>query len=149
MLLDRRHSFFQNLLRGIPLQYLLREAHFFNSRFYVNEDVLIPRSETELLVEDALDLIRQKKYQSVADIGTGSGCVALSLLTESNEDLRVFAVDIDQKALDVCAVNAFRLANKKPRGSSLELLLGDRVSPLATKVDLIATNPPYIDEDAD
>lgn len=145
MLLDERDPLFSRLLQGEPLEYILGEAHFFTSRFFVNSNVLIPRNETEILVEDALGLIKNRGYKSFADIGTGSGCVALSILCEADRPLSALATDISEKALEVCAVNAFRHQCRFPQGSEFQMKLGDRFQPLEEKVDLIVSNPPYID----
>lgn len=148
-LFDRQDPLLQRLLFGEPLEYLTGEAFFFTSRFFVNRNVLIPRSETELLVEDALALIKKNDYKTFADIGAGSGCVALSILGEVRKPLRAFAVDISEDALKVCSINAFRHQGKFFTGSELALLKGDRAQPLPEKLDLIVSNPPYIDRDAD
>lgn len=145
MALDELDPFFARLLDGEPLEYILGEKFFFNSRFFVNSNVLIPRNETEILVERAVDLIAKNKWSSFADIGTGTGCIALSILCESKSNLDAFAVDIDDKALEVCSINHFRHLSKIPSGSKFTMLKGDRCTPLKTKVDFIVTNPPYID----
>lgn len=147
--MDELDPFLGRLLQGEPLEYILREAHFFISRFYVNPDVLIPRSETEILVEDALALVEESGYKSFADVGTGSGCVALSLLAEAPSGLEGSALDICPKALEVCSINLFRHRLRIPESSRLDLLLGDRLGPLNKKVDLIVANPPYIDRGRD
>ncbi len=147
MTLDERNSFFMRIREGEPLEYILEEKFFFNSPFYVNPDVLIPRNETEILVEKSLELISKKGWKSFADIGVGSGCISLSLLTESIKPLKGVAVDIDENALEVCEINRRRLKSKMPQSSSLKLLLGDRLDPLKESVDFIVTNPPYIDDD--
>lgn len=143
---DSMDPFFMRIKEGVPLEYIVEEKFFFNSPFYVNPNVLIPRNETEILVEKALEHISKRGWKSFADIGTGSGCIALSLLTESRSPLKGFAVDVDRSALDVCKTNHRRLKSKMPIDSSLELLLGDRIDPLQESVDFIVTNPPYIDD---
>lgn len=149
MLIDEQEPFLTRLLQGEPLEHILKEGHFFTSRFYINEHVLIPRNETEILVEDALNLIKEKGYTTFADIGTGSGCVALSILCESKNPLSGFATDISSEALEVCRINLFWHQKRLSSHSSLTLAQGDRLEPLTEAVDLIVTNPPYIDWDND
>lgn len=161
-LVDEQNPLLGRLLEGEPLEYILNKSYFFTSSFYVNQNVLIPRSETEILVEDAIDLIRKRGYRSFADVGAGSGCVAVSILasfyeqsgskTKRHYPLQAVAIDICPKALEVCETNVFRHQNQIPKDSSITCLLGDRFDPLEKnnqKVDLIVSNPPYIDWDAD
>ena len=102
------NSILQQLKKEIPIQYLLGKTSFFGLNFQVNENVLIPRPETEELVEWILE--RQKsevKSQQIRilDIGTGSGCIAISL-AKNLPNARVFAIDISEKALDTAKKNA-------------------------------------------
>ncbi len=129
---------FRALLRarraGRPLQYILREAWFMGLRFYVDERVLIPRQDTELLCELAL----KKGARTALDLCTGSGalCVALQKLG----DMDVTATDINAGALSVARKNA------ADNGCRIEFLLGDLFAPLGAdrRFDLIVCNPPYL-----
>ncbi|MBY0383989.1 peptide chain release factor N(5)-glutamine methyltransferase [bacterium] len=122
---------------GEPLAYLVGYKDFFKSRFYVDSSVLIPRPETELLVEEALKLSPQKK---MIDIGSGSGCIGLSLLQEWPDSL-LTAVDISDKALNITQKNAKQL-NLENR---VELFCGEIETYRAqNKFDLVVSNPPYI-----
>lgn len=128
--------------RRRPLQHLTGHQAFWKHDFVVTPDVLIPRPETELLVETALDLLRDRPAPLVVDVGTGSGCIALSLAAE-RPDARVHAVDLSPAALLVARGNASRL-HLEPRVTFHE---GDLLEPLrglAGTIDLVVSNPPYV-----
>ncbi len=129
--------------RRRPLQHLTGRQEFWRHEFLVTPDVLIPRPETELLVEAALDLLRGHPSPTIVDVGTGSGCIALSLAVE-RPDAVVHAVDVSPSALAVAAENARRLGV----GGRLELHEGDLLGPVASlvdRIDLVVSNPPYVD----
>jgi release factor glutamine methyltransferase len=126
-----------------PLQHLTGTQAFWRHEFVVTPAVLIPRPETEVLVEAALELMRDLPAPVVVDVGTGSGCVALSLAAE-RPDAVVHAVDVSAAALAVAGENARRLG----LSSRVELHRGDLlepVAPLCGRVDLVVSNPPYVD----
>ena len=129
---------------GEPLQYLTGHQEFFKLDFEVTPDVLIPRPETELIVEIALELLKGNLDPFIADIGTGSGCVAISLLHELG-DAHAIATDISPLALQIAKRNADR------HGVTDRLIVIE--SDCFAKVDtdrpfsLIASNPPYIRDD--
>lgn len=123
-------------LGGEPLAYITGEREFFSRRFRVNWGVLIPRQETELLVETAIT--RAPNGAAVVDVGTGSGAIAVSL-SLARPDLRVYATDVSPDALAVAQENANRL------GASIDLMDADLLSPFrADSLDLVVSNPPYI-----
>ena len=126
------------LKQGIPVQYIVGSVDFYNYNFNINENVLIPRFETELLVEKTIDYI--KKYFNntveIVDLGTGSGCIAITLSKEL--DVSVDAVDISEKALNVAKENNIK------NNSKVNFYLGDMLKPLNKKYDVIISNPPYI-----
>jgi release factor glutamine methyltransferase len=129
-----------------PLQHLTGTQAFWRHEFLVTPEVLIPRPETEILVETSLELIRGCKAPVVVDVGTGSGCIALSLAAE-RPDAIVHAVDASAPALAVAAENARRLGLEH----RVELHQGDLIEPVARLrggVDLIVSNPPYVDPSA-
>lgn len=142
----------------IPLAYLLEEAPFGDLRLFVNSDVLIPRPETELLIELILEEIKQRKiYQpSILDLGTGSGCIAIALKL-ALPAARVYASDISRASLSVAAINAKRYNTEIEfvMGDYLDPFLGVSSSPVAVPVmkgappyfDIIVSNPPYISEE--
>lgn len=127
-LLARRYA-------GEPLQYIRGKADFYSREFLVDDRVLIPRPETELVVEAAID--RAPRGGRVADIGTGSGCIAISIERE-RPDLRVLGVDVAIGALAVAAANRARLQ------SSVRLAASDLLAAVRGPFDLVVSNPPYI-----
>lgn len=123
---------------GEPLAYLVGEAEFRGRIFQVTPDVLIPRPETEILIDLAVDRIKTQKIARAVDLGTGSGIVAISLALECPQT-RMFAVDLSPGAISVAHNNAGRL------GAAVEFRLGDWFAPLAGEhFDLIVANPPYV-----
>lgn len=132
---------YQRTVKRIPIQYLLHEAWFYGLRFYVNPYVLIPRPETELLVEKALSLI--KPGMRVLDVGTGPGTIAMTLAHQLGPSISITAVDASWEALTVARINQKRL------GTQVRLLpAGDLFAPVLTEqFDLILSNPPYIGRD--
>jgi release factor glutamine methyltransferase len=122
-----------------PLQYILNEAWFCGRKFFVTPSVLIPRPETELLVEEAAKFILTKKEVSILDIGTGSGCIAISLALLF-PNAKVWALDVSQTALAVAKRNAENL------GTEIHFIQQNILEgfPQKQKFDLIVSNPPYI-----
>jgi len=137
LLIERR-------VHGEPVAYLVRHKEFYGRDFIVDERVLIPRPETELLVEAALEHIRRKLHTGqvpiVADIGTGSGAIAISLALEEPRLPYLYATDISPDALEVAYLNAKRYAVEQ----RIRLLQGDLVEPLPEPVDIITANLPYV-----
>lgn len=121
-------------LAGEPLAYITGYREFFGRRFAVNPSVLIPRHETEVLVETALRLLPVRA--GVLDVGTGSGCIAVTLKLE-RPDLRVQAIDISDAALSTASANAAALE------ADVEFLLGDLL-PREGRFDAVVSNPPYV-----
>lgn len=146
--------FFEQLHHGVPLEYITRKAYFYKSEFYVDERVLIPRSETEVLVEMATREITQiakltDETIRVADVGIGSGAIALSILQESNLPLQVRGFDISVDALKVAKKNWFKLRYKIAPSSDLRLIQSDRLKESIEQFHLIVCNPPYIKKNED
>lgn len=126
-----------------PIQYLMGYTYFYGLKIEVNPNVLIPRSETEELVDLVLKDNIDKDNLVIADIGTGSGAIALSLKSKRKND-KIFACDISMQALNVAKKNAKNLDLK------LEFIQGNLLDELISKnikVDIIVSNPPYIAED--
>ncbi len=124
-----------------PLQHLLGTQAFWRHEFRVTPDVLIPRPETELLVEAALERLRPLERPVVVDVGTGSGCIALSLAAELPA-AEIHATDVSAPALRVARENAARLG----LSALVQFHEGDLLAPVAGRqLDLIASNPPYVD----
>ena len=148
-LLERFQAGMKRYMAGEPIQYIKGKETFFSRDFIVNENVLIPRYETEELVENILYRIDDyfEDYESIdlCDVGTGSGAIAISLALEEKK-LRVVATDISEEALEVARENAQNL------GANVEFYQGDMVQPLlnrGVKVDIFVSNPPYIPQNQD
>ena len=121
-----------------PVAYLLEEKEFWSKKFFVNKDTLIPRPETELLVEKIINIYKQKRID-ILDIGTGTGCIIVSLLSELKNSTGI-AVDISSKVITVAKKNAskFNVSDRiKFFNKSFQDLYGK-------KFDLIVSNPPYV-----
>ncbi len=131
-------------LQGFPLAYLTEKKEFWSLVFAVNSEVLIPRPETELVVEQVISLSPQTG--TIADIGTGCGNIAVSLATELPK-IRVVATDISKKALETALLNA-----KTYKLDSIEFYRGNMLVPLRKlkledSCDIIVSNPPYVSEE--
>lgn len=128
-------------LEHIPIAYIFGKTEFFGREFQVDSNVLIPRMDTEVLVERLIHDIKQsQKELSVLDIGTGSGAIAITVKKETNA--KVFAVDVSEKALEVAKQNA---KNLEADVQFVQSDLFEEVSDL--KVDIVVSNPPYIETD--
>ena len=135
------NSFIEKRLTDYPVAYLLGKKPFWTLELIVTPDVLIPRPETELLVEIALEIIKEIKNPKILDLGTGSGAIALALASE-RQDATILAIDNSEAALLVAKTNAKEL--------KLDQLVSFRKSNWLEKItdrdfDLIVSNPPYID----
>lgn len=122
--------------KHVPVQYITGEAFFMGHRFFVNENVLIPRADTECLVEQVFKYIRPK--DRILDMCTGSGCILISLLLGSKAECGV-AVDISEAALEVAKKNCKDLAV-----CNAEILLSNLFEKVTGTFDVIVSNPPYI-----
>lgn len=123
--------------RGEPLQYILGKTEFFGRDFIVNKNVLIPRQDTELSIEILLDIIKNNNIDSILDIGTGSGAVAITVNLESN--INTTACDISKKALEVASDNA------KLLHSNVLFIESNLFDNIDGTFDIIYSNPPYIE----
>ena len=131
-------------VQGEPLQYITGRQEFYGLEFEITPDVLIPRPETELLVESALGLLRETQAPQLCDVGTGSGCIPIALLHEC-ADARAIGLDISPAALRIAAHNAARHGVAR----RLQLIVSDCFAALdsaTTNFDLILSNPPYVAE---
>jgi release factor glutamine methyltransferase len=126
---------------GEPLPYITGQIEFFGLMFAVTPDVLIPRPETETLVETALTWLKTHPAATAVDVGTGSGCIPVALAVHAPA-LHIYATDISSAALQVARANAER-HNVADRITFIE---GDLLTPLSEQVDLIVSNPPYVAE---
>jgi release factor glutamine methyltransferase len=135
----------QKRIGRIPVQHLIEEQEFWGRPFWTPPGTFIPRPETELLIEGALDLFRDRPPERVLDLGTGTGCIAITLAILF-PSAKVFAVDRSARALAVARHNA----EKHRVGGRVRFLCGDLGRPLriaaAHRFDLIVSNPPYLGE---
>ncbi len=127
---------------GEPIQYILGKTEFMGLEFRVDKSVLIPRQETEILVEKAIDIVHSSKFkvQSILDIGTGSGCIAISL-AKFIKNINVTASDISGDALKIAKQNA-SLNNAEVTFLQSDLFAAYDLTP--NTYDLIVSNPPYV-----
>lgn len=128
------------LKQEVPIQYILGETEFYRLRYYVDENVLIPRPETEELVDWVIsDYKNNTKKLSILDIGTGSGCIAISL-KKNIPNAQVFAIDISEKALEIAKKNA------DLNSVSINFIQSDilTATDLIENFDIIVSNPPYV-----
>lgn len=136
------NSVLEKLEKEIPIQYILGNAHFYGLEFEVNENTLIPRPETEELVEWIIKnnlKIEGFKDLKILDIGTGSGCIAISL-AKNLPNAKVFAIDVSEKALETAKRNA--LKNETEVTFLLKNIL--ETEDLEEQFDIIVSNPPYV-----
>ncbi len=124
---------------GEPVEYVTGKAYFRYLTLDVTPDVLIPRQETELVAEEAIALIQSNGFMTALDIGTGSGCIAISLATETTAS--VDAGDISEAALALASQNA------RNSGAQVRFFLSDMLGGVTGTYDIIVSNPPYISED--
>jgi release factor glutamine methyltransferase len=127
---------------GMPLAHLLGRVEFMGMEFVVTPDVLVPRPETEVLVDAALAWVRGHRVTTVVDVGTGSGCIAVSIAAAiaPAPPLRVYGLDLSLAALSVARTNVLR----HNVGSRVALVCSDLLSSLRSPIDLIVSNPPYV-----
>ena len=126
------------LEKGIPVQYIVGNVDFYKYNFLVNENVLIPRFETEELVDRTIKYVKEifNSKVNILDIGTGSGCIAITLKKEL--DSNVTACDISSKALEVAKMNAIK------NSCDINFVISDVFSNIKGRYDVIISNPPYI-----
>lgn len=140
--------YFQTLLdrmykENIPLQYILGKQEFYNEIYEVNENVLIPRADTEVLVEKAIEYINKEKLEKMIDMCTGSGCVGISIAKNSNIKFG-FLVDISMKALEVANKNNILNGTTNKLGILKSNLFDEFENLQENKYDIVVSNPPYI-----
>ena len=139
----KEFDYFQDMIyqrsKGKPVAYLTKKKFFWKYEFFVNEKVLIPRPDTEIIIEQVLKIYKEKNKINFLDIGSGSGCILISILKE-RKDFRATGIDICNNALKTCKINAskFGIENK------VKLYKSDIDKFSLGKYDLIISNPPYI-----
>ncbi|MTG98246.1 MULTISPECIES: peptide chain release factor N(5)-glutamine methyltransferase [Myroides] len=136
---ERWQSVLRDLIQEKPIQYIFSRAYFYGMTFEVNQYTLIPRSETEELVEWIINSVAQDRQVSILDIGTGSGCIGITLASELPK-AKVTLMDVSKQALDTAKANAIR------NGVSVQTILQDvlALDRLEGQYDIIVSNPPYV-----
>ena len=140
--LKRLKSFVNRRLKKEPLQYITESCEFYGREYFVNNNVLIPRSETETLIDLALENLKGLSLPKILDIGTGSGCLAITLASEISNSI-VTGIDISQKAINVANVNKSKNKLKNISFKKIDILR----QAINDQFDLIISNPPYITKD--
>ena len=133
----------EKLLKHIPVQYITGEAWFYNLKFKVNDQVLIPRPETEELVQEVINFIKDTKGKTILDVGTGSGCIPISI-KKNIPDAEIISLDISACALHTAAKNA--AANHVDIDFRQIDFLNEKTYHTLHVFDVIISNPPYIPE---
>ena len=137
---DKLEKGLKELKEGRPVQYIIGNVDFYNINLLVNENVLIPRFETEYLVEKTINYAKNlKEPLDILDIGTGTGAIAISLV--KNLSCNVLATDISKKALEIANENA------KRNNVKINFKQSDILENVKGKFDIIISNPPYISKD--
>ena len=129
------------IINGKPIQYITNSQEFYSNEFYVDNNVLIPQPDTEILVEETLDIIKKNnKNVKVLDICTGSGCIGISIAANSKES-KVIMSDISKEALNVAQKNANKILGDL---SNIRFIESDMFEEIEEELDIIVSNPPYI-----
>ena len=130
----------QKIIDGVPLQYITNYQEFMGYGFYVDENVLIPQPDTEILVQEVIEIVKNKENINILDICTGSGCIGISLKKEL-ENAQVTLSDISLQALEIARKNAE--INKVD--DKIKIIQSDMFENIKEKYDIIVSNPPYIE----
>ena len=138
--LDKFKSLIERRKKGEPIAYLINKKEFWKDEFFVNKDVLIPRPDTEMIIEQVLKIYSKKSQLQVLDIGSGSGCIILSIIKERHNFYGT-GIDISKKSIKVSKINAKQL-NLTNR---VKFIYSNVDNFNIGKYDLIVSNPPYIE----
>lgn len=138
--LDYLEKIKKSYIKGLPLAYILGKDEFFGYEFEIRPSVLIPRKETELIVEEALEIIKANDLKTILDLGCGSGNIAISIKKNFNSNVKVVSSDISDKALEVAQ------KNKAKHNVDVGLVRSDLLTAFKYRCfDLIISNPPYVE----
>ena len=131
----------EKIKNNTPIQYIINNQEFMKMNFYVDENVLIPQPDTEILVEEVIKIAGKMNNPKILDLCTGSGAIAISI-AKNVPDAEVYAIDISQKAIEVAKKNAKQL------GAKVKFIKSNLFHKIEkTKFDIIVSNPPYIKKD--
>ena len=133
----------EKMIKGVPLQHITHSQEFMKMNFYVNENVLIPRPDTEILVEEVINIAKKINAKKILDLCTGSGAIAISL-AKYIENSQITAVDISEEALRIAKLNAVN-NNVEDKITFVKSDLFENI--VKEKYDIIVSNPPYIKKD--
>jgi release factor glutamine methyltransferase len=136
---DSLEDVIDKILKKIPIQYILKKWSFYQGEYFLNENVLIPRPETEILVDYVISKLNDKKR--ILDLGTGSGCIAIEL-SKKLPTARITAIDISIEAIELAKKNNFQTENP------VKFFTSNWFTDVNEKFDLIISNPPYISKDS-
>ena len=138
--MNKFKTMIESRFMGMPLAYLTGQKEFWSMNFFINQSVLVPRPETELLIENAIEIFKNHESPNILELGTGSGIISIVLQKElSNPDIT--AIDISEEALKIAKMNA-----EKHEISDIRFVVSDWFSEIMNeKFDLIISNPPYVD----
>lgn len=128
----------KNIADGKPIQYIINKQEFMKIDFYVDENVLIPQPDTEILVEEVLKIAKKEGKKDILDICTGSGAIAVSLAYYL-ENVQILATDISDKALEIAKKNS------KVKNDKIKFIQSNMFDKIDSKFDIIVSNPPYIE----
>ncbi len=130
----------KRIIGGEPIQYAIGHAFFYSLKFYVNKNVLIPRPESETIVDVALKLLKSNRYKEVLDLCCGSGCLGIAIYKNCKKKITIDFSDISKKAMGVCLKNMKNYIKNK----SCTTYVRDLYGKSSKKYDLIISNPPYV-----
>lgn len=131
----------EKIINGFPIQYITNKKEFMGLDFFVNESVLIPRNDTEILVEESLNIIKKHNMHEILDLCTGSGAIAVSI-AKNIENAKIIATDISEEALKIAEKNAMQNEVSK----RILFKKSDMFNDIDCLFDLVISNPPYIEE---
>ena len=138
-LINKINSFELRRIKGEPISKIFKKRDFYNSTFIISKDVLDPRPETELIIDIANDLIKNNHVKNILDLGTGSGCILLSILKEHKTIIGT-GIDLSKKAVDIAIKNSRKLSLEKQSN----FFISNWLDSINDTYDLIVSNPPYI-----
>ena len=132
----------KRIIAGEPIQYVTEHAFFYSLKFFVSKDVLIPRPESETIVDLALKTLESNKYKEVLDLCCGSGCLGIAIYKNCKKKIKVDFSDISKKSMNICLKNIVKHIKTKNYTTYVRDLYGKS----SKKYDLIISNPPYVSQ---